>query len=933
MDRNSPTFDAYSGFTKQHQRLMSQRQHASKTFPKREIQSIGQFMRTKTPQTIYLDDYKPSAFLIKTVELDICLHHTKTRVISTLSIEYNDKTERGTSLVLDGDELQLKSVKLDGHELDAGCYQASKDGFTLFEAPDKPFKLTFETEINPTENTKLMGLYRSKGTYCTQCEAEGFRRITYFLDRPDILSVYTVRMEALKEECPVLLSNGNMVEQSDMPDTDSHYAIWHDPHPKPCYLFALVAGRLGHISDYFKTGSGRHVRIAIYVEPGKESQADYAMDSLKRCMKWDEDVYGLEYDLDVFNIVAVSDFNLGAMENKGLNIFNDKYILASPETATDTDYANIEAIIAHEYFHNWTGNRITCRDWFQLCLKEGLTVYRDQEFSSDMRSRAVKRIADVRTLWSRQFPEDAGPLAHPVRPQSYKEINNFYTATVYEKGAEIIRVLETILGRDIFMKGLQLYFKRHDGDAATVEQFLACFEDVSGQDLTAMIDWYNQAGTPEVTIETRWEPDKQGDYVYIVKTSQKTQPTPGQAHKKVLPLPIEFGLIDPQEGDINISTLQIGPILGTIKGNVFVAEQSQSGFVVKGLKKAPYISPLRNFSAPARLKINRSEEELGYLARFDTDAFNRWRAMHDLATGQLVKATHAIRSDSEHAFDDTFMHVFSDVLKDQTIEHAFKAQLLSLPTETDIAREMRDNVDPDAIYKAKKSLLKHLADHLNTVLLDVFHQAKTQEAYSPDQEQSGRRSLRLATLMIASALQEQKTTDLTFQLFETADNMTERYGALSILIRNGLDKGEQALQIFHDRFADNSLVLDKWFSIQATAPRTDSIDQLYALMRHPGFSLNTPNRVQAVVGAFAVGNFTQFNREDGRGYAFVAEQVLKIDRLNPQLAARLLSSFRSWRALEPKRREMARIQLERIRENNELSRDVSDIINRSLGNA
>ena len=585
-------------------------------------------MRNDAAPVIRLDDYRPSDFLIDRVELDFRLHPTATRVTATLALRPNPNGRSDAPLILDGDEVNLKALALDGRSLPPGEFQASSQGLTIAQPPRRPFTLSIETEIDPTANTKLMGLYRSGGNYCTQCEADGFRRITYYLDRPDVLAVYTTRIEAEREEAPVLLGNGNPVEAGAIAGTTRHYAIWHDPHPKPAYLFALVGGRLGRVAKIFTTASGREVRLAIYVEPGKEDRAGYALDALERSMRWDERVFGLEYDLDEFNVVAVSDFNMGAMENKGLNIFNDKYVLASPETATDSDYANIEAIIAHEYFHNWTGNRITCRDWFQLCLKEGLTVFRDQEFSSDERSRAVHRIAEVKTLRARQFAEDAGPLAHPVRPTQYREINNFYTATVYEKGAEIVRMLKTILGDEDFRRGMDLYVKRCDGTAATVEDFLAAFADVTGRDLSHFAQWYAQAGTPRVTVVGHYDPAAQ---TYRVDFTQATNPTPGETEKKPMAIPVRLGLVAPDGTALSPTSDRLGP------QGVFMLERESDSITFANVAQAPALSVFRDFSAPVKVALDLSNDELLVLLQHDTDAFNRWQSAQSVSLRLLVR--------------------------------------------------------------------------------------------------------------------------------------------------------------------------------------------------------------------------------------------------------------------------------------------------------
>jgi aminopeptidase N len=643
-------------------------------------------MKTETAP-VRLADYRAPDFAIDTVDLDFRLDPHATRVTARLAIR---PTSPGAPLSFDGDELKLISVAIDGAALGPDRYVATPSALAIADVPQVPFTLEIVTEIDPTANTKLMGLYRTSGTWCTQCEAEGFRRITYFHDRPDVLAVYTTRIEAPKDMAPVLLANGNLAESGDIPGTDRHYAVWHDPFPKPSYLFALVAGDLGVLADRFTTMSGRAVALAIYCEHGKEARCTWAMDSLKRSMRWDETAFGREYDLDVFNIVAVSDFNMGAMENKGLNIFNDKYVLADPDTATDADYGHIEGVIAHEYFHNWTGDRITCRDWFQLCLKEGLTVFRDQEFSSDMRSRPVKRIADVRTLQARQFPEDAGPLAHPVRPETYHEINNFYTATVYEKGAEVVRMLKTVLGPDGFRAGMDLYFERHDGQAVTIEDFLAAFADATGADLTQFKLWYSQAGTPEVIAKGSYD---QRQKTYALTLEQSCPPTPGQPSKQPQHIPVRFGLVGANGDDLAFDAATGG----RVDGDVIQLTRPSQTIVFHGVSSRPVPSLLRGFSAPVKLNIDLPETDLLFLLRTDADPFNRWQAAQTLAMRSLTQGAADAARGEIVAFDVQLIDALADVAENEDLEAAFRAQVLQLPGEADIAREIGRDVDPDAM--------------------------------------------------------------------------------------------------------------------------------------------------------------------------------------------------------------------------------------------
>jgi aminopeptidase N len=881
-------------------------------------------LRDAEPQPVRLADYRPPDWLVDTVDLDIRLDATATRIKARLALRPNPRGREGSPIVLDGDELTLKSITLDGEALAPEAYAATPSSLTILAPLPRPLVLEIETEVNPSANTKLMGLYRSSGTYCTQCEAEGFRRITYFPDRPDVLAVYTVRIEAGREEAPVLLANGNPVESGAVEGTDRHYAVWHDPWPKPCYLFAMVGGKLERITEPFVTASGRAVELGIYVEPGKLERASYAMDALRRSMRWDEEAFGCEYDLDVFNIVAVADFNMGAMENKGLNVFNDKYVLASPETATDGDYANIEAIIAHEYFHNWTGNRITCRDWFQLCLKEGLTVFRDQEFSSDERSRPVKRIADVRLLKSHQFPEDAGPLAHPVRPDTYREINNFYTATVYEKGAEVVRMLKTLLGPEEFRSGMDLYFERHDGEAATIEDFLACFADASGTDLTHFARWYQQAGTPTVSVSGEWNAAAQ---TYRLDISQHTAPTPGQPDKVPMVIPLRVGLVGPDGRDMALRA----PDGGNGPEGVLVLTEARQSFTFRGVSERPVPSLNRGFSAPVTLKSGLSSDDLLFLARHDADPFNRFDAAQTLALAHLVDATAAVRSGRTPAAPAVLIGALGSVLSDPALDPAFIAQALAVPSESDIAREIGADVDPDAVLKARTGLRKALGRALAPELAGAYERFATPGPYSPDAASAGRRALKNTCLDLLAISREADGIARTAALYRAADNMTDRFTALAILAHSAPEERDAALADFHARFKDDPLVVDKWLALQAQIGEAGTLDRVRALTTHPAFSMGNPNRVRALIGTFAAANQTQFHRADGAGHGFVVDAVLALDGRNPQVAARLLAAFKSWRALEPVRRASAEAALKRVAATSGLSPDVADIATRSLG--
>jgi len=882
-------------------------------------------MRTDSAEPVRLKDYRPPDYLIDKVDLDVKLDATSTKVLARLEIRPNPQGRPDAALVLDGDGLRALRIALDGESLNPASNSVSPDQLTIASAPQRPFTLEIETEIDPSANSRLMGLYRSGSAYCTQCEPEGFRRITYFLDRPDVLSVYTVRIEALKTEAPLLLSNGNRIAAGDLED-GRHFALWRDPFPKPSYLFALVGGDLGSVHDEFITRSGRKVRLGIHVEHGKEPQAAYAMDALKRSMAWDETAFGREYDLDVFNIVAVSDFNMGAMENKGLNIFNDKYVLASPSTATDADYAHIEAVIAHEYFHNWTGNRITCRDWFQLCLKEGLTVFRDHEFSGDMRSRAVQRIANVRALRAAQFPEDAGPLAHNVRPETYQEINNFYTATIYEKGAEVIRMLKVLIGDAAFARGMDLYFERCDGTAATVEDFVACFAEASGRDLTAFSRWYHQAGTPLLEAGGTYDAEAR---TFTLELAQSCAPTPGQARKEPFVIPVALGLVGP-DGDFPLKADAAEAREAEIATGVVELSTARRTITFLDVPSRPVPSLLRGFSAPVRLDYAASEPDLITLIARDSDSFNRWQAAQTYASRLLLRSVAGIRAGGQPAHDQGFIDALATVIAD-TADPAYAAQMITLPSEADIARDIGENVDPDAIHAARDALRRAIGKGLAPALLDAYARHAASGPYSPDAEAAGRRALRNAALDLYCAGDPVGGGAVAARQFETADTMTDEIAALGALAQTPGDAREDALATFYGRHASEALVIDKWFALQAMIPAADTLDRIRLLMDHPAFSLGNPNRVRALIGAFASGNQTRFNAPDGGGYDFVAGIVLDLDAKNPQVAARLLAAFKSWRSLEPNRRARAEAALRRVAGHGGLSADVRDIVDRSLG--
>ncbi|WDQ97839.1 aminopeptidase N [Devosia sp. J2-20] len=878
-------------------------------------------MRTETEQTIYLKDYAVSPYRIVSADLDFKITEADTRVRAQLTIEPNPGTAAGTPLVLDGDELALGSVAIDGAPLVQSAYAADATSLTIVEPPLRRFVLETEVTIKPAGNTKLMGLYRSGGTWCTQCEAEGFRRITYYLDRPDNLAVFKVRITAPQAVAPVLLSNGNLIEQGDAGD-GMHFAVWEDPFPKPSYLFALVAGDLGSITDSFTTASGRKVDLAIYCTHGKEDQCLWAMDSLKRSMAWDERRFGREYDLDIFNIVAVSDFNFGAMENKGLNIFNDKLVFAQPETATDADYDGIERVIAHEYFHNWTGNRITCRDWFQLCLKEGLTVYRDQEFTSDERSRPVKRISDVVTLRAAQFPEDGGPLAHPARPSQYDEINNFYTATVYNKGAEIVRMLATLLGEAGFRKGMDLYFERHDGEATTIEAFLAVFAEANDVDLEQFKTWYLQAGTPRLSVSDSYDAASQ---TYTLNLKQETQPTPGQPEKSALVLPIKFALIGPNGSEMSWT----GVTGGDVRQDMIVLDAASATITFSGVPSKPVPSLLREFSAPVSMDSALSQADQLFLAQHDSDPFNRWQALQDVGMGLAVAAIDG--TPWSDASVKALSQAMAETLASDTLDDAFKALALSLPAEAQISRTIGKEIDPDRVHKVRKELLQAVFAPLALEMLNAYLALSSEAPYAPDAASTGRRSLRnrLLALMVASDCAG--AVGLAAQQYAGARNMTDRLAALSASTLAWTPDAAKLLGDFHANFAANDpLVLDKWLAVTASVPEDGVIERIQAVLADPGFPKTNPNRLRSLMGSFTMNNPTQFARADGAGFRFVADFVAEVDKINPQVAARVLTGFRIWPMLDQSRRDAAKVALGGLQTKGSLSRNTADILARML---
>jgi aminopeptidase N len=876
--------------------------------------------RDDSPRATLLSDYQQPAYLIDTAVLHFDLRERATRVRSRLALRRNPALQSqspGGALRLDGEGLSLRAIAIDGRPLDGTEYSIDAESLTL-HAPPEAFLLETEAEIVPEDNTALEGLYVSAGMYCTQCEAEGFRKITWFLDRPDVMTRFTTTIEADRGCFPVLLSNGNPLASGPL-DGGRHYATWEDPFPKPSYLFALVAGDLRCVEDSYATLSGRQVALRIYVEPHNVDKCDHAMRSLKKAMRWDEEVYGREYDLDIYMIVAVSDFNMGAMENKGLNVFNAKFVLARPETATDRDFQGIESVIAHEYFHNWTGNRITCRDWFQLSLKEGLTVFRDQEFSADMGSRGVKRIEDVRLLRAHQFTEDAGPMAHPVRPDSYIEINNFYTATVYQKGAEVVRMQANLLGPALFRRATDLYFARHDGQAVTTDDFVRCMEGSSGRDLTQFRRWYTQAGTPQVDVTDAYDPSAR---VYTLTLRQSCPPTPGQPEKVPFHIPFAVGLIGTDGRDLPLQ-LEGEAVAGSTTRVLELRETEQS-FCFVDIPGRPVPSLLRGFSAPVKVRFDCADDALMFLMAHDSDGFNRWDAAQTLAQRVIL----ARLGEPERPLPEGFIAAVGKALTDPKADRALIAEVLTLPSESYLGDQL-PQVDVDGIHAARETVKRALASALREDLLRAFRTLADDGPYDIEPPAIARRSLRNVALAYLMNAPDAEVEALCLAQYRAAHNMTDVMAALALIADSDHPEREAVLGDFRARWADDPLVLDKWFSVQAAARGADTLWRVVALMGDPAFSIRNPNKVRALIGAFA-GNVARFHARDGAGYAFLADRVLELDPLNPQVAARMLRAMARWRRYDPERQRLMRRELERIAAAPGLSKDSYEVAAKSL---
>lgn len=849
---------------------------------------------TSVPAAQYRKDYQVPAFLIDTVHLEFDLGEEATRVKSRLVLHRNPAAPaRGSTLRLDGEQLELISVTVDGRVLQASEYTVDAESLTIAHVPER-FELQVETRIHPEKNTSLEGLYKSSGNFCTQCEAQGFRKITYYLDRPDVMAVFTTVVRGDAKRYPHLLSNGNRVADRMLPD-GRREVTWNDPFRKPCYLFALVGGDLARVQDHFVTRSGRRITLEIYVNHGNENRTAHAMESLKRSMKWDEERFGLEYDLDLFMLVAVDDFNFGAMENKGLNIFNSRLVLASPESATDADFEAIEAVVGHEYFHNWSGNRVTCRDWFQLSLKEGLTVYRDSEFTADMTSRTVKRISDVAMLRARQFPEDAGPMAHPIRPDSYIEINNFYTATVYEKGSEVIRMIATLLGREGFRKGIDLYFKRHDGQAVTCEDFVVAMEDASGVKLDQFRNWYSQAGTPRLAVTGEYDA---GRKTYALTVKQSTPATPGQMEKKPFQIPLAVALLDSQGKEHGARVLQ-------------VRGESET-FVFEGVTEAPVPSLLREFSAPVHLDYPYTQDELLFLLAHDQDGFARWEAGQKLSLRTIQALLDARIQGGEARPDARYLAVFGGMLKNPGVDEGLAAELLTLPDQAYIEQIQTGPVHPDHVWHALGSLKREIGLAHADALKSAFEQRSRPEAYRYEAQAMGRRALKNTALAYLCRSGAPGGLGAALAQLKTAQNHTDEVSALRILSEHASSEREEAMAQFYSRWHKDGVVMNKWFAAQASSSVGDGLARVQGLLADPAFQAGNPNHVRSVLGAFANANTVHFHRVDGEGYRFFADQVLAIDAKNPSLAARLVSSFNQWKRFESVRKAKMGEALERL---------------------
>jgi len=874
------------------------------------------------PEITYLKNYTKPAFSVESLNLrfDLGEEHT---LVTAKSVMHRNKDAQDADLVLDGHQLKLISVVLNGEKLTEKNYQRSDETLRISNVPDK-FILEIVTEIKPQENTALCGLYKANNIYCTQCEAEGFRRITYFFDRPDVLTSFTTTITADKKRYPVLLSNGNLIAEENLAD-GRHLVTWEDPFKKPCYLFALVAGDLDCLEDHFVTKSGRKVTLQIFVDKGNLDKSQHGMDCIKKAMAWDEQAYGREYDLDIFMVVAINDFNMGAMENKGLNIFNAKYILANSKVATDLDYQNVLRVVGHEYFHNWSGNRVTCRDWFQLSLKEGLTIFREQGFMEDMTSEAVARIEEVRYLRGRQFIEDAGPFAHSVRPESYVAIDNFYTATIYNKGSEVIRMQRTLLGKEKFRQAMDLYFARFDGQAVTIEDFVKCMEEVSGRDFTQLRRWYSQAGTPTLTIQYHYDI---AQHKFTMTVEQYCSATPGQPEKLPFHMPLAMGLLDSKGKNM---PLQLSNQNKPIDGDTFVLEirEPKHIFEFVNVKEQPVPAFLRGFSAPVKLKVNYSDKELLFLLQYETDGYARWDAGQQLACRIMLQMIKDHQAKKPLAFDKQYGDALKQVLHDQQIDDAFKAELLILPSENYIS-EMLEEIDVDAVHHVHDFVSKELAQYLKDELYKIYHQQNQVTEYKVDTASMAARRLKNICLGYLMQLPDEKSQTECLKQFKDANNMTDKLSALAGIVNKIWPEREKAINEFYEEWKHDSLVMDKWLSLQATSEVPGVLSQVKSLVQHPAFNIKNPNKVYALIGGFTVNNLAYFHDASGAGYEFLADQVITLDNLNPQVAARMIEPLTRWKRYDKIRQNLMRKQLERILQIKGLSKNVYELVTKSL---
>ena len=874
------------------------------------------------PQETYLADYQVPDYLVDQVHLNFELDASTTRVRSVLSMRKNPQG-KGGECILDGEQLELNSIKLDGRQLQGNEYQRTEKSLLLTSVPDK-FELEIETTLRPDQNTALEGLYHSGDLLCTQCEAQGFRRITYYPDRPDVMAVFTVSIVADKQQWPIMLANGNLQQQGQF-DDGRHWVRWHDPHPKPSYLFALVAGTLHCQQDSFVTMSGREVTLQIYVDPENSHKCDHALNSLKQAMSWDEKTYGREYDLDVFMIVAVNDFNMGAMENKGLNIFNSACVLASPETATDKDYHTIQSIVGHEYFHNWSGNRVTCRDWFQLSLKEGFTVFRDQQFSADMNSVAVQRIDDVNQLRNMQFAEDSGPMAHPVRPASFIEISNFYTVTIYEKGAEVVRMINTIVGDQGFRRGTDLYFERHDGQAVTTDDFVKAIEDANNVDLTQFKRWYSQAGTPELTIEAHYNAVEN---TYILDIQQNCPPTPDQSDKQAFYIPLAVSLLD-QQGDALPLQLMSETKQYESDSRILAITENRHQFTFVNIEQQPVPSLLAGFSAPVKLNIERTNEQLAFLMAYDNDSFNRWDAGQTLLINVLLQLVTDVQQQNRLILPIDLIEQIQKVLAEAESAPALVVKMLSLPTENYIAAQ-RQPADVDAIHTARVFLKTTIANELKEQFTALFGKMTKGGKYQFNADDMARRSLKNLCLDYLMTTGDPLQIQRCLMQMKQSDNMTDTMAGLYLLSNHAGTESEHALRAFYEQWQHDRQVVDKWLMVQALSTLPDTLIRVKGLMKHSAFSIKNPNNVRALIGQFCRNNPTNFHAKDGSGYRFLAEQILVLDKLNPQVASRQLGAFNSWRQYDSERQALMKQSLADIANHDSLSPDVYEIVTKYL---